>query len=282
MKKLRLDKLGKNLMPVQKHFRKYAELYLIVLGLLVGFWISSSFIPQPIIALVHLETSMGENNVDEIVNTLRALKDNRTIQAVVLSINSPGGEASSVEEIYLTLVELREKKPVVVNIGNLAASGAYYISAGANYIFAKPSSNVGGIGVISVLPERSKDKQKFTTGPLKQTGITEKEYSYQIDQAFQAFVNTVMINRGSTLKLAREEIAQAKIYTGAEALRNGLIDQIGSETDALDRAALLAGVFNYKVQQYGLTPGNVFVIRLSSNETATNTVPLNYFLYVSE
>ncbi|MBS3176817.1 S49 family peptidase [Candidatus Woesearchaeota archaeon] len=95
-------------------------------------------------------------------------------------------------------------------------------------------------------------------------------------------MNTVMINRGSTLKLAREEIAQAKIYTGAEALRNGLIDQIGSETDALDRAALLAGVFNYKVQQYGLTPGNVFVIRLSSNETATNTVPLNYFLYVSE
>lgn len=262
----------------------FAAVLALVLATLVAWYI----IPQPKVGVIRITTPiMGMSTASDIVKMLSYAEESEDIRAVVLEINSPGGSATASEEIYMSVVKLRENKPVVSSIGQVGASGAYYIASGSNLIYAKPTSFVGSIGVMSRLPEREKlDRDTVTTGPFKRTGFSRRDQMYNVKLAQEAFLNAVLTQRGEKIELSREELARATIYIGVEGYENGLVDEIGSTSDAVERAASLAGVSNYKVVEISkllnITPSifgsPTYVNR--SQLARTNTVPVNYYLYM--
>ena len=264
----------------------YSITLLLIIGLVVGYAVFTVFVGKPNIAILQITGSISSGDAEEIATLLRTAKDDTSIKGVVLQINSPGGEASASEEIYLSVLDLRKEKPVVASVNRLAASGAYYIAIGANTIYAKPTSDVGNVGAISVLPKpKPIEEDVLITGPLKKKGRAQRDYASQLQLVLEGFLEAVVFQRGDRLTLSKQELAKAKIYSGIEAVQNGLVDTIGSTTDAIEKAAELAGVANYGTVYLNPRRGIRLFISLSVNESVlqpTNTVPLHYYLYVQE
>ncbi len=129
----------------------------------------------------------------------------------------------------------------------MAASGAYYLSVNTDYIYAKPSSLVGNIGVISYLPPAPFIFEEIiSTGPYKLWGSSRDSDMRQADMIKEGFFQAVMLGRGDRIKAPPEVIVSGQIWLGSEAVRLGIADKIGTETDAIEKAAELAGVANYK------------------------------------
>lgn len=176
------------------------------------------------------------------------------IAAIVLYVNSPGGGVVASDEIYRAVT--RMEKPVVAYAGEMAASGGYYVACGADLIVAHPASITGSIGVISrvVLLQELMDKlgvefQTIKSGDVKDMGdpsrpLTEEERALLqaiVDETYQSFVDVVAESRG----IPREEvlaIADGRLLSGAQALRLGLVDQLGGLQEAIQAAAELAGI----------------------------------------
>lgn len=191
-------------------------------------------------------TIFAQQEADDIVKMLKYAGEQRDIKAVVLDIDSPGGGASVVEEVYLNVLKLKKEKPVVAVIGRRGASGGYYIAAGANYIYTKPTSFMGSVGVIMTLGEPEElEEDVVTSGPFKASGGSRRDYVSKLEIAKETFLRAVMSQRGDRLKMSKEDLAKAEIYLGLEGLRLGLVDEIGSTTDAIEKAARMAGVRNY-------------------------------------
>ena len=131
--------------------------FFVVLGLILGLAIAIPAIPRPKVAIIPISGAiMDQSYTDNILDALRRAGDDRSIKAVVLQIDSPGGGAPVVEQIYLDVLRLRGKKPVVASVGSMAASGGYYIAIAAENIYAPPTAEVGSVGVISTLPTAEK------------------------------------------------------------------------------------------------------------------------------
>jgi len=271
----------------KKHIRIIILILLIMISIFIGNFIFNVLIKKPFIGIIKIEGSItSESKKDSILELIGNAKENRSIKAVVLEINSPGGEAAIIEEIYLSLLELRRKKPIVSSIDQLGASGAYYIAITSNYIYAKPSSDIGSIGVISILPEREPlDENIITTGTLKGVGTPRKELTRQIQMIQESFLRAVLFQREDKLKLSKEELANAKVYVGFDALNLGLIDALGTKEEAIKKAAKLARISNYKIIDLNEEPSIVITISLSVDQSilngSTNTVPMNYYLYLN-
>ena len=176
-------------------------------------------------------------------------RDQDSIKGVVIQLDSPGGSAAPSEHLYMEIAKLREKKPVVMVINGIGASGGYMMALGANYIYAKPSSFVAGIGVIlsplpRLLPRRPSEREVMT-GPFKGEGGDHRHYVALTDQLRQAFAQMVVVERGDRLRISLEEVMEGKIYPGTESVRLGLVDAIGGGTDAIEKAAALANVSGY-------------------------------------
>lgn len=170
------------------------------------------------------------------------------IKAVVVRINSPGGSASASEELFTELAKLRQRKPVVVTVQGLAASGAYLMALGANHIIANGTSVVGSVGALSFIPSRATPFENVVgTGPSKLSGGSERTYLELLEQVKEAFYLAVVSQRGDRLKADKEEVLQARVYLGVGALQLGLIDELGDEVDAIRKAAELAGLRRYDV-----------------------------------
>ena len=242
----------------------------VIIGIILGILISNVLIGKPEIGLIKIDGVISSEKVDSIIIELRELKEDNKVKAVVLEIDSPGGGAANVEEIYLDLLELRKEKPVVVVINGRGASGAYYIAVASNFIYAKPSSEIGGIGVISFLPKKTKFKENvIISGPFKEIGESNKERIETVQLIAESFIRAVMDQRGDKLKLDREELFKAKVYTGIEAVNNGMIDDIGSIFNALDKAAQLAGISSYEVKKDDKNKEEIIIqLDLFSNESA--------------
>jgi protease-4 len=260
---------------------------LIVFALIFGYFLASVVVEQPKVGVIEIRTSiMGKGVADDIVEMLRYAKDTKEIKAVVLEINSPGGEVTATEEIYMNILELRKEKPVVASINQLGASGAYYIAAASNLIYAKPTSFVGSIGVVTSLPRHEiPEEDRITTGPFKRTGSSRRDWTYKVQMAQETFLNAILLQRKDKLKISKEDLARAEIYTGIEGLELGLIDEIGSNSDAIEGAARLAGISNYGLvdinQELGIFPFEIYFTYLNESSLApTNTVPINYYLYL--
>ncbi|MFQ3341204.1 MAG: protease-4 [Flavobacteriaceae bacterium] len=198
------------------------------------------------------------------VETLETLAEDDWVKAVVLRIESPGGSALTSELLWRAIENLKAKKPFVVSMGNVAASGGYYIAAGADQIFADPLTITGSIGVFASLPNANGLMRNF--GINAQTVQTHKNalgYSpfQPLSEAFKKqtvlgikntyaiFKNRVMDGRGLSPK-AVEAIAQGRVWSGKQALENGLVDHLGGLDDALAAAAKVANLENYNKIEY--------------------------------
>lgn len=196
----------------------------------------------------------GVAAADRITAQLERAAENEDVKAVVLAVNSPGGGVNASDVIHHAIRGL--DKPVVVIMGDVAASGGYYISAPADWIIANPNTLTGSIGVISqfidvdeLLQEYGVDVVVVTSGPRKDFGspfreMTEEERAYWqgiTDEIYASFVEIVAAGRGLDEGAVRE-LSDGRVYTGRQALANGLIDALGYEEDAVAKAAELGGI----------------------------------------
>lgn len=195
---------------------------------------------------------------------LSRAEEDKAVKAIVLRIESPGGEIASCQEILAEIERVKETKPIVVSMGGTAASGGYYISTKAAKIVALPSALTGSIGVISQLPniegllERLGIQiQTFKGGKYKDmysglrelTPEEEKIIQQMVDEYYEQFIDVVAEGRG----LSKEEVrnlATGQLYTGTKAKELGLVDELGDLDTAIDLAAELAGIESPIVEYY--------------------------------
>jgi protease-4 len=218
----------------------------LALPLVIGILIAS-FIPQPMIGIIRLDDAIYSFTARNMISQINYAIDHPEIRAVVLAFDSPGGTVVDTEAVYMELARLRSKKPVVTAVNGMAASGAYYLSANTDYIFAKPTSLVGNIGVISYLPTAPFIFEEIiSTGPYKLWGSTRDTEMRQTDMIKEGFFQAVTLGRGDQIKVGPEVVLSGKIWIGTEAVRIGIADALGGETDAFNKAAELAQVTNYE------------------------------------
>lgn len=215
----------------------------LVLGMFVSFQI-----PRPVIGLIILRDAIYAYTAEALIQQIRYARENSSVSAVVLVLESPGGTVVHTEAVYLELLALREEKPLVVSIDGMAASGAYYLTAAAEYAFAKPTSMVGNVGVIGTLPDSPAIFENIiSTGPYKLWGAPRDTYMRQIETIKQAFYQAVQAGRGERLKADADVVLSGQIWPGIMALQLGLVDELGTQSQAVEKAASLAGVRNYDV-----------------------------------
>jgi len=206
---------------------------------------------------------LGENNINskQFIKMLNKIDNDNSIKAVVIRINSGGGSALESEIIFNKIAQVKEKKPVVVSMGGIAASGGYYIGANANYIFADPYTITGSIGVFSMIPDLSKSANKIGI-KSEQVGYGKYlslfniwgMYNKDIEKAFQLMVDNVYHEFKTRVSESRnidyndlEKIAQGQIWSAKKAREINLIDEIGSLSDAVNKAASIASISNYSL-----------------------------------
>jgi protease-4 len=215
------------------------------------------------------EIIYGEGGADMIgqekmIKALKKIGKKKNIKAVVLRINSPGGSALASELIWEEIEHLKETKKVVVSMGNVAASGGYYIAANAHEIVAEPTTITGSIGVLGVLPNINRlskrwginaeqvttNKQALQYSPFEPLpNTTRNEIKAGINQVYQTFLTRVADGRGMT-KEEVHKIAQGRVWSGVEANAIGLVDHLGGLDLALERAAALAEIEDYRLTTY--------------------------------
>lgn len=220
----------------------------VVVGSIAAALIVSAVTIRPEIAIIKMSTlSIDSRDASQMVEMLRYAEETPSIRAVVLEIDSPGGGAVSTEEVYLNLLRLKSQKPVVAYVNLWSLSGGYYIAVASNFIYAKPTSQIGSIGVwVSLPPEREElEEDVMGIGPHK-TATPRRDVVNWLEMVKESFIGAVVSQRGDRLKLSKEELSTAAVYIGMEALRHGLIDDIGSGSDAVKKAAELAGIKRYK------------------------------------
>ena len=190
-------------------------------------------------------TEGSANGISEYIEYAR--RDD-SVKAVVIKLNTPGGGASASERLYIETRNLRQEKPVVIVMGDLVASGGYMMSMGASYTYAQTSSLVGNVGVISgsgpLIPDLPDETTVFSS-PRKLDGGTRREWIGIVDLLKESFAQMVVAERGDKLRISREELIEGRLYAGMVAVRLGLADEIGGDSDAIRKAAELAGISNY-------------------------------------
>lgn len=231
---------------------------IVLLGIVIGLQVApvvSDLTAGPVsgtVAVVTLSGGINGANAASVGARLKRVREDPEIEAVVLRVNSGGGGASASEEIYMEVKRTAERMPVVVSINSIAASGAYYSAAPADVIFAKPTSFVGSVGVYFTAPQSTPPIDiLITTGPNKLSGGDLRGWQYQVETARRAFAGAVIASRGDALELTEEELSYAKLYSGAGAVDNGLVDEIGGLQDAINRAAGMAGLQRHRTRLLG-------------------------------
>ena len=210
---------------------------------------------------------VGKSTADD----LRALADDDDVKAVVFRVNSGGGSAVASEQIRHALKLVKAKKPVVVSMGGMAASGGYWISSPANYIFAEPTTITGSIGIFGLIPNLSglvTDKLGVTFDGVKtnkyagyetelvlgkETDDIMAELQSHIDRGYQSFLNIVSEGRGMKPEQV-DEIAQGRVWLASDAIKIKLVDKLGSLDDAVKKAADLAKMKEYHTASYPAEP----------------------------
>jgi len=259
---------------------------LLLVGMSAGYAAFAFGFGIPKLGVVKIEDAILEKDTsDKIVSMLRYVGENGEIRGVVLEINSPGGEVTVSEQIYLEVLALRTKKPVVASINQIGASGAYYISSAADYIISAPSSVVGSIGVRATLPSKEElNENAITSGPFKGIGTSREQHIRDIESIKENFLNAVFAQRGDKIKVSRERLAQAEVFMGVKAKEIGLVDEIGSNFDAYKKAAELSRVNRYEAvdinKELNITFSEFPVFMVDESFiNKTNTVPVYYYLY---
>jgi protease-4 len=199
-----------------------------------------------------------------IIDALKKARESDNVKAIVLRVNSPGGSALASDLIWRELELTKEKKPLVVSMGNLAASGGYYIACNADKIVAEPTTITGSIGVFGAIPNISVFADRIGIN-AEQIGTNKQSIGYSvfepisdefynvtkesIELVYTTFVEKVAEGRNMTFAKV-DSIAQGRVWTGKEAIENGLVDELGSLEDAIEIAAELASIDTYRIRNY--------------------------------
>lgn len=201
-----------------------------------------------------------------VCSDLKDLMDDDDVKAVVIRVNSGGGDAFASEQIWHQVMELKKKKPVVVSMGGYAASGAYYMSAPASWIVAQPTTLTGSIGIFAVFPDMSglvtqklgvkfdevKTNRNATFGNIMARPFNEEETAVMqqyVNRGYQLFRKRVADGRRLPVESV-EKIAQGRVWLGADAIGLKLVDQLGGLNDAVAKAAKLAKLGEYYTVDY--------------------------------
>ena len=200
---------------------------------------------QKQVAVISVRGSTNDANVNAVQDALREARQNESIAAVVLSIDSSGGPVDSSEEFYLAVNRTAREMPVVAYVEGVAASGGYYGIAPADEIIVKPSSTVGSVGVIvsaplSLIEDAEQQGEALVRSGPDKAQVSRDQIRSDIETLQSAFVGTVMRHRGEDLTVSREEVENADVYLGATAVENGFADRIGDSATAIQRAAALS------------------------------------------
>ena len=222
------------------------------------------------IAIIYADGQINPNGSDGITEEkfqpiIRDLRADSSVKAVVLRVNSPGGSVQPAEIIRTELELLQQEKPLIVSYGTMAASGGYWISAGADKIYSNSTTLTGSIGVFSMLPSLEKTfKDIARVNPVTvrshahadMGSMTRKldrqetaAFQEQVEMIYDHFINLVAEGRGMTPARV-DEIAQGRVWCGSEALGIGLVNEIGGLKDALDYAAVSADLKDYRIEAW--------------------------------
>jgi protease IV len=235
-------------------------------------------------------TEAGGIYSEDYVKILRKIRQDDNVKAVVLRVNSPGG-SSMASEAILREVQLCKQagKPIVVSMGDLAASGGYYIACQADSIFAQPNTITGSIGVFGIMPHLAKTMRKnlgitadtVRTGRFSAFGSLLVEFSPEedaliqnrVEQTYEEFLQRVATGRKKTRDQVHE-MAQGRVWTGAKAKELGLVDEIGGLDRAIAAAAKLAGVEKYRTSEFPRSTSGIeqFIERFSKKKNRDDSV----------
>ncbi|MGB5323707.1 signal peptide peptidase SppA [Lutimonas sp.] len=199
-----------------------------------------------------------------IIESLKKARKAKDIKAIVLRVNSPGGSALASDIIWREVEITKKDKPVVVSMGNLAASGGYYISCNADKIVADPTTITGSIGVFGMVPNISEFADRIGIN-AEQVGTNKRSLDYSlfepmtddfyavtkegIESVYTTFVTKVAEGRNMTFEEV-DKIAQGRVWTGKQALENGLVDELGGLEDAIKLAASMVEIDEYRIRSY--------------------------------
>lgn len=265
------------------------------------------------IAIIRVDGVIAEGMIQHILKEIEQAGRDESIKAMVLAINSPGGTITASDELHKHITDFQQgkllkqetPKPVIVSMGSVAASGGYYIAAPADYIFAQPTTITASIGVYAALPDIHELIEKhgikvniIKRGELKAGGSPykklepeeEREISELIENSFQRFLKIVEDGRKGKLKVGlRDELtfetekdpkqkyvrrlADGGVHLVENALKYGLIDQIGYEREAIQYAAQKVGISTYEVIEYQ-RPLSLWGLILGQSDKPNTTVRL--------
>ena len=200
---------------------------------------------------------------DLIINALRKARKTKSTKAIVLRINSPGGSALASELIWRELELTSEQLPVVVSMGNVAASGGYYIACNADKIYAQPTTITGSIGVYGTIPNMSELAGNIGVNAEQVSTNSGPNYSVfepmtdefravtkeGVEQVYTTFLERVSKGRGMLIEEV-DKIAQGRVWSGVEAKEVGLVDELGNLDDAISYAAELAKLTDFRIRNY--------------------------------
>ena len=221
-------------------------------------------------------------NSEKVIRDLRKLKDDENVKAVVLRVNSPGGSAYGSEQIWYAVNQLKKEKPVIVSMGDYAASGGYYISCNAETIVAEPTTLTGSIGIFGMMPNAKGLTEKLgvsfdvvKTNPYADFGNLTRPMNdgekglmqMYVNNGYELFLTRCSDGRGISME-ELDKIAQGRVWTGSTAKELGLVDELGGLDKALEIAVAKAGVDAYTVMNYPKKEGFL--------ESLMNTNPGNY------
>ena len=224
------------------------------------------------VAVLYAEGTISDSGSEgivgsQVIKTINKIHKNEDVKAVVLRVNSPGGSANASEQIWHAVTTLQAKGlPVVVSMGDYAASGGYYISCCADYIYAEPTTLTGSIGIFGTVPNLNKIREKvgldidgvstnkhssMETNMLYK-GMNAQEYALMqgmVERGYELFTSRCADGRSMTQE-AIKKIGEGRVWLGKDAVNIGLVDELGNINSAIQKAAELAGLGSYSMVYY--------------------------------
>lgn len=224
------------------------------------------------------QSTVGSATISRAIR--KAREDNR-VKAVVLRVNSPGGDAVASDVIWREVALCKLQKPIIASMGDMAASGGYYISCAADSIFAQPNTITGSIGVFGIVPNMSnflnsklgihldgvKTAKYADFGDVSRPLTSEERFILQqhVNRTYSVFTKRVADGRNLS-QAAVDSIGQGRVWTGQQALENGLVDRVGSMQDAVAAAASKAGIDAYRLVSYPAAKSRLELFLSSSSD----------------
>ncbi|WP_448589212.1 signal peptide peptidase SppA [Thermodesulfobium sp.] len=278
-------------------FKRLSLAFIFLFVLIVTFslgYISAKFKPSGVrVGYIEINGVINDQTSESVSSAIRKAKSDPYIRGILLRVNSPGGSVGASQEIFETLMNYKEStgKPIIVSMGDVAASGGYYVSIAADKIFALPSTLTGSIGVIAnifdiheLMKNIGIKEETLKTGEYKDTGsifrsLTPKDKEYLmglIGDSYGQFLYDVSTRRNIPLDKLKT-IADGRVFSGAKAKSLGLIDELGTLNDTIDYMKSLLGAKTITLEKLN---NKSILDQIVGASSRTNLEQSNFLMYI--